>query len=270
MMVRCSKSFAVALLAFSWLQSASAAQLTLGSGKSVDVLSVGPLYLQSGPPGLMVQFRTDLPLSDLPRLRREADQVWNYFVAETERRGYEFAAIQAQEPFTGAVIKSGDAFSFVYEKKGGLWRTIEFSKDETPKLTKDLIEDLMGRITQHYTSGATDAFVLYLGDRYETTLIDKSGNGLAPRTYDREAFSKMIVFGRATSQRYSFEITDITIQEDGRRATVTGREAEVQIINGRSIETSGTTQHIIELADRSAVIARTIAYIELVIRSSAR
>src|ERR1700676_3427840 len=92
---------------------AIAGPLTLGSGKTVEILEMGPLYLASGASALMLKYRTEIPLADLPTLRKEVDEIWQRFVVDAEHGGYQSAVISANEPPTGFIVTHNSGYNFV-------------------------------------------------------------------------------------------------------------------------------------------------------------
>lgn len=78
-------------------KTATGRPLTLEPGKSVAILEVGP-FLGKGWSGLMLKYRTAIPLHDLVALRQEVDEIWERFGAEVEHRGYSTAIISANGP----------------------------------------------------------------------------------------------------------------------------------------------------------------------------
>jgi hypothetical protein len=97
---------------------ASAEQLLkLGSGSSVEILAVGPLKTTAGWSALTLKYRTQLPLTDVPVLRKEADEIWDRFVVDAEHGGYENALISANGPETGSIITANKSFNFIFRRR---------------------------------------------------------------------------------------------------------------------------------------------------------
>jgi hypothetical protein len=113
------------LMAVGCSKAPAAEQLTLGSGKTVEILAVGPIQSTRGWSGLMLKYRTLIPLNDLASLRKEVDEIWDRFVVDAEHGGYQTAIISANEPEKGSIVTTSNSYNFVFEKKDGSWRTLE-------------------------------------------------------------------------------------------------------------------------------------------------
>src|ERR1700730_2567917 len=111
-----------ALLLMSWSGALAGQPLTLGSGSSVEILAVGPLQSTQGWSGVMLKYRTLVPLNDVPALRKEADEIWDRFVVDVERGGHRTAVISANAPAKGSLVATGNSYNFVFEKRDGSWR----------------------------------------------------------------------------------------------------------------------------------------------------
>jgi hypothetical protein len=97
----------------------------LDDGKSVEILSAGPLRSTQGWSALMLKYRTSIPVTDVTGLRREVDQIWERVVADVERGGYKTAVISANEPETGLIIHTSRSYSFVFERQGSTWHMLD-------------------------------------------------------------------------------------------------------------------------------------------------
>jgi hypothetical protein len=54
---------------------------------------------------LRLQYQTLTPLADEAALRKEADEIWNRFVTDAERDGYQRGIITANEPARGLIFR---------------------------------------------------------------------------------------------------------------------------------------------------------------------
>ena len=99
--------------------------MTLADGNSVEILAEAPIQSTAGWSGLMLKYRTAIPLTDVERLRQEAKEIWQRFVVDVERGGFETAIISANEPEAGFMIKTSRSYNFVFEKKDGAWRMLD-------------------------------------------------------------------------------------------------------------------------------------------------
>ncbi len=115
-----SLAFCSVLLVCNWPQTAASAPHKLNSGKSVEILGIGPVYFTKGDPALVLKYRTNVPLKDVATLRKEADEIWNKFVVNVERKKYKNAAITASGPKSGFIITTNKTHSFVYQKRNGI------------------------------------------------------------------------------------------------------------------------------------------------------
>lgn len=97
--------------------------VTLPSGKIVRVISVMPIRFSSGETSLMLKYQTDLKVSDRDALRKEVDEIWASFQTDANNARAQSAIVSANEVPQGTIIKSGQAFNFVYKKNAdGTWQ----------------------------------------------------------------------------------------------------------------------------------------------------
>jgi hypothetical protein len=103
--------------------------VTLPSGKQVRVLGVVQWKFSQGPPALMLQYQTDLKVSDVAALKREVEEIWPDFRKDVENGGYQNAIISANEVPQGLLIKKSQSYNFVFERSAdGTWRMLESNK----------------------------------------------------------------------------------------------------------------------------------------------
>jgi hypothetical protein len=98
----------------------------LPSGRVIRVLAMAPLHYTNGnPPSLMLQYETDLQVSEIEALRKEADEIWPVLQIDANRGKYKSAIVSAREVPHGLFIKNSKAFSFVYEQgPDGAWKRL--------------------------------------------------------------------------------------------------------------------------------------------------
>ena len=97
--------------------------VTLPSGKTVRVINVMPIRFSSGETSLMLKYQTDLKISDRTALQKEVDEIWSSFRTDAENAHVQSAIVSANEVPQGMIIKSGQAFNFVYQKNpDGTWQ----------------------------------------------------------------------------------------------------------------------------------------------------
>ncbi len=99
----------------------------LQNGKDVKIISMGPFAFTNGdPPALVLKYETQIDLSDSKALKSEVDEIWKLFIYNVEKAGFTTAAIRAQRPLKGNLIKTGQGHGFVYLKqKDGSWQLVE-------------------------------------------------------------------------------------------------------------------------------------------------
>ena len=102
-------------------------KLKLKSGKEVKVLKVGPVINTSGKRlGLMLQYETELKLSDKTALHKEVDEIWEVFRSDVEKARDKAGIISATEKPTGYVIQHSNSYNFMFEKRtDGTWHRLE-------------------------------------------------------------------------------------------------------------------------------------------------
>ena len=101
----------------------------LPSGKQIRVIAEGPIHFAQGPPALMLQYQTELKVSDAKTLRKEVDEIWTAFKADVEKGNYTSAIVSAREVPSGAFIKKSSGYNFVFQKASdGTWTCLEDSK----------------------------------------------------------------------------------------------------------------------------------------------
>ena len=115
---------AVMLLAGSALGEQSS--IKLKSGKEVRVVKVGPVYGQ-GMKKLAVelQYETELKVSDLAALRKEADEVWEVFRPDVEKASEKVAIVSAVEKRPPGMFTKSEGYNFVFERRSdGTWHCL--------------------------------------------------------------------------------------------------------------------------------------------------
>jgi len=101
--------------------------IKLKSGKEVKVVKVGPVYGQ-GMKKLAVelQYETELKVSDLAALRKEADEVWEVFRPDVEKASEKSAIVSAVEKQPPGVVTRSEGYNFVFEKRAdGTWHCLD-------------------------------------------------------------------------------------------------------------------------------------------------
>jgi hypothetical protein len=236
---------ALLCLCFCIPQTLAAQLLTLGSGKQVEILSAGPILFGDGKSALVLQYRTQLSMSDLAALRKEADEVWNHFVVDVEKAHYAQAAINAQGPEEGTLIKEGRLYSFLYEKQGESWRTSEGNHAAPLKLDEQNVTEFINRLDWLHDHGEGNALLLYLADDWTGTLPGPEG----PTTVNRLQLAQdaQQSMGAIEDYHHQRDITKVTVSPDGRSAQVDSRETETGIHDFTPINIRETSSDVFEV-----------------------
>lgn len=241
--------------------SATAGMLPLNSGRSVDILTVGPLVSTKGWSALALKYRTEIPLTDVPALRDETDEIWNRFVIDAEKRGYDQAIIMAAGPESGGgIITSSKQYSFIYRKIDGLWRTTEWATAADARLDANFIRTFIARLDRAYQHRNPNTMMLYFAPNWTMDVQD----GTAAQSIDLSGLVQYLraYFAKAKDLQYRREILAITIDPGGATATVESRETEAFVIDGRRTETIGHVTDRLAVQDTYAVLLETHSRLE--------
>jgi len=98
---------------------------TLPNGKQLKVINLTKTQMAT-PDGLVsfmrLDYQTDLKISDISALGKEADQIWVYFKNDVEQAGLKEGIIRANSPPTGTIIQETSSHAFAYKKESnGKW-----------------------------------------------------------------------------------------------------------------------------------------------------
>lgn len=98
----------------------------LPSGKKIKLIGVGEVSCTGDNIALMLKYKTDYNIDNSVALRREVEEIWQYFRADVERAGLKNAVISVDEPLRKRVTKVNCSYNFAVSKQSGAaW---EFSK----------------------------------------------------------------------------------------------------------------------------------------------
>jgi hypothetical protein len=99
---------------------------TLPNGKQLKVIGMTKMYSTNGTnKWLILNYQTDLPISDVAALAKEADEIWPYFKNDVEKAGMDEALIKASSKPTGRIIQESKTHSFAYKKSSdGKWARV--------------------------------------------------------------------------------------------------------------------------------------------------
>jgi hypothetical protein len=248
-------------IALSGISEARADQaFTLGSGKSVDIVSMGPLHFGADDTtALMLTYRATVPLSDMPSLSRERDEIWDRFVHDVEGGHYESAAIVAKGPEEGFIVKLSHNYNFTFQKKNGNWRALDFKPAEKASLTEDMIRDIIARFDAALETRELSAAALYLADDWTGTATTSLSGSLETKTAGRAEFlsSMAQVLTAMKDYKHTRTIRKITISSDGASATIDSDERESGTLNGKSLKTLERSTDVIAIEGNSAVFTKS-------------
>jgi hypothetical protein len=104
----------------------TASNMTLPSGRQIQIISMVPMHFPKGPDGLILNCHTDIPMTDMPQLRGEVDEIWKtFFQKEVERAKMTAAAIRISHPEATGPIYHAKGYGFVFEKRAdGQWHCV--------------------------------------------------------------------------------------------------------------------------------------------------
>ena len=225
-------AFSLLLAVCGQQQSFAGKPLTLGSGKTVQMISVDTVKPPGGGMALMLKYRTALALTDTVALRYEADDIWNSFAPYAEKSQYDHAVIMAIE--SGGQDENS-SHSTGFNKWDGHWQVEDFKTGETPKVTTQIASAVMGRLDAAYQNKEAISFSLYLSKTY-TAAIDQ--NGRPPQVQDAAGFlsSLTATFHNMPVFTHTRQIKKVVVSDNGEAAEVTSEETTTGTsLDGRSI-----------------------------------
>jgi hypothetical protein len=92
---------------------------------------MAPINFPKGPSALMLKYETNLKISDVDALRKEADEIFGVLKVDAENGKFTSAIVSANEKPTGLILKSSKGYNFVYEKRAdGQWHCLEDDKQK--------------------------------------------------------------------------------------------------------------------------------------------
>ena len=132
-MVECCSLLVLSLLLASCVsvQPPPTHEAILPSGKKIKVIAEGPIRFGDGTTGLMLKYQTDLKVSDIPALQKEAEGIWRFFRRDVERMKLKTGVISANERPIGLTAKG---YNFVYQQRdNGVWQWLGDKPDAIPQ-----------------------------------------------------------------------------------------------------------------------------------------
>jgi hypothetical protein len=231
-----------------WSAARAGQSLTLGSGKSIEILTVGPLQSAHGWSALVLKYRTAIPLNDSLALRKEADEIWDRYLAGAVTSGPQFAIISASQA-DNRPAATGNSYDVIFEKQDGSWRTHETKERAQARLDAAFVRQFMERIDYAFEYNEMNALLLYMANDWTVTIANPNGAGSAPETLDRQKFVKVshAAFAAASARRHRREIGKISIGGGGTVAEVESREIEEIAVDGRQISSVERSTDTFEL-----------------------
>jgi hypothetical protein len=235
--------------------------MVLGSGKSIEIIAVGPLKFSQGSAALVLKYRTAIPITDMASLRKEASEIWDRFMVDVERAGYQQAIISANEPEEGGVISHSRGFNFIFEKKDDSWRIAEGTRHEPTKLDENFVKEFMDRMDWVYDHNEMNAFLLYLANNFSGTFTEGAA---APLTVDRKKFAASTYQALSVTKNFKHErkILTVKIADDKISAQVESEEIEQGTVNGRDTKEVEHSINTIEVQGSSVVLTKTITVMD--------
>jgi hypothetical protein len=98
---------------------------TLPSGREIKLLSMGRVYFANDSPALMLNYRTDIAIDDLPKLEQEVADIWSVFQVDADKSQLTSAFISAHEtpkPIGLSFVTTDRSYNFGYRKSAdGRW-----------------------------------------------------------------------------------------------------------------------------------------------------
>ena len=90
------------------------------------------VFVEGESPALAFRYQTDIPIDNLPELKKEAEEIWTYFRIDVEKAHHDWAVIRAEEPRKGFIITKNRSYGFIIEKDAnGNWAFKENNENNT-------------------------------------------------------------------------------------------------------------------------------------------
>jgi hypothetical protein len=220
-------------------------QLALSAGGAVTLLGMAPLVARDGWTGLVLIYRTALPLDDAPALRGEVDQVWQRMRPEIVRSRADQVVIVAR----AAAAPDGTAASaqFRFAAQGDGWCTAEPAARIQAGLDADFVRGFMARFDRLVAQRDGWAAALYLAPHWRGSARITEQGRTDRSVIDRNQFVAALQVADQLLQddRQQREIVAIAIDPDGRSATVESRETETFRRDGVRIRAVGSAVDVL-------------------------
>ena len=104
--------------------SPTAAPAHVSEGQTqVRVTGIQKMNFPNGDSALVLNYETDIPISDKEPLRKEVDAIWRDFQKEVEKAGVNTGVIRATHKETSGFISKSKGYGFLFTKDdAGNWR----------------------------------------------------------------------------------------------------------------------------------------------------
>lgn len=242
---------AVLLLA---IAGAQAQPLTLNSGAVIEPLVSGPLISTKGWSAHVLEYRSQLSARDSVGLRLEADELWNRFINDTIRAGRDQALLMARTAESGNTPSPAGTTNFSYKKYGEMWRTSEWPETAPAMLDEAFVRSYMTRVAHAYLHRNPNTLLLYLAPEFSISIRQNGAAQSLSLPQFVQAFRGYIM--PAKELRYERSVLNITIDPDGKSASIDSRVAETITINNKRIETVVRSTDRLEIRDNYAVLIK--------------
>jgi hypothetical protein len=211
---------------------------TLSSGRTIKVITVGPMFATFGQ-ALVLSYQTDLKLSDMDNLHKEVTEIWADFRKDVEKAKVDVGVITANEVPVGVIVTTNKSFNFVFERKPDTgWAPVSVKVDGATILHHGLFERkaLLAQVAPDTMAGKTlmarempkwiaapphisrtrGAFFGYdfvvegtpAGLPVDVTIVVEHPPFRQPdsaKSSDRESWSQMVTLGMPSFCGYSFD-----------------------------------------------------------------
>jgi hypothetical protein len=94
----------------------------LKNGKTIKIISIGPMFFSKDTPALVMNYQTDIDINKKDILREEAEEIWDEYRFYFENSKLTWGVINAHSKPRGFIISSDISQGFVIEKNSdGSW-----------------------------------------------------------------------------------------------------------------------------------------------------
>lgn len=102
---------------------------TSASREDTRITSIVPVHFPNGSEAMILNCETEIPIGDMPNLRKEADKIWSTFRKKVEEAGMTNGVIRITHPEGSGIITHSKGYGFVFEKRAdGQWHCLQDEK----------------------------------------------------------------------------------------------------------------------------------------------